>query len=104
MAEAYLKDQKRVLPCAAYLKGEYGVKGLYVGVPVVIGAKGIEKIVEIKLNPSERAEFNKSIRAVRKTVSESQQILRAMEAEKAKKAAAKKPAKKRAPAKRPAKK
>lgn len=109
MAEAYLKDQKRVLPCAAYLKGEYGVKGLYVGVPVVIGAKGIEKIVEIKLNPSERAEFNKSIRAVRKTVSESQQILRAMEAEQAKRAAAKKPAKKKAakkkaPAKRPAKK
>jgi len=50
MAESYLKDNKRVLPCAAYLNGEYGVKGLYVGVPVVIGKKGVEKIVELKLN------------------------------------------------------
>ncbi len=46
MAETYLKDKKRVLPCAAYLNGEYGVKGMYVGVPVVIGAKGVERIVE----------------------------------------------------------
>ena len=89
MAEAFLKDKKRVLPCAAYLRGEYGIKGLYVGVPVVIGAKGIEKIVEIKLDPAERAEFNKSIRAVRKVVDESKLILRAMEAEDAKKAVAK---------------
>src|SRR5574339_546654 len=51
MAESYLRDKKRVLPCAAMLNGEYGVKGLYVGVPVIIGAGGIEKIVEIKLNP-----------------------------------------------------
>ena len=50
MAESYLKDKKRVLPCAAYLNGEYGVKGLYVGVPVVIGAGGVERIVEIDLN------------------------------------------------------
>ena len=49
MAESYLKDNKRVLPCAAYLNGEYGVKGLYVGVPVIIGRKGVEKIVELKL-------------------------------------------------------
>ena len=99
MAEAYLKDKKRVLPCAAYLRGEYGVKGLYVGVPVVIGAKGIEKIVEIKLDPAERAEFNKSVRAVRKVVGESQKILNAMEAEDAKKAAAKKkPAARKKPA------
>lgn len=90
MAEAYLKDKKRVLPCAAYLRGEYGVKGLYVGVPVVIGARGIEKIVEIKLDPAERSEFNKSVRAVRKVVSESQKILRAMEAEDRKKATTKK--------------
>ncbi len=65
MAEAYLKDKKRVLPCAAYLKGQYGVKGMYVGVPCVIGAKGVEKIVEIKLDRMEKAEFNKSVRAVK---------------------------------------
>jgi malate dehydrogenase len=76
MAEAYLKDKKRVLPCAAYLRGEYGVKGLYVGVPVVIGAKGVERIVEIKLNPAEKAAFNKSVRAVKKMIAESKNILK----------------------------
>ena len=55
MAESYLKDKKRVLPCAAKLNGEYGVKGLYVGVPVVIGAKGIERIVEVKLDANEKS-------------------------------------------------
>ena len=65
MAESYLKDNKRVLPCAAYLNGEYGVKGLYVGVPVVIGKKGVEKIVELKLNSSEKKQFNNSVKAVR---------------------------------------
>jgi malate dehydrogenase len=65
MAEAYLYDQKRVLPCAAYLKGQYGVKDMYVGVPVVIGAKGVERIVEIKLDKEEKAGFTKSVRAVR---------------------------------------
>ncbi len=65
MADSYLKDKKRVLPCAAHLNGEYGVKGLYVGVPVVIGAKGVERIVEIKLNASERAAFRNSVKAVR---------------------------------------
>ena len=64
MAESYLKDKKRVLPCAAYLSGEYGVKGLYVGVPVVIGAGGVERILEIKLDRSEKAAFNKSVRSV----------------------------------------
>ena len=64
MAESYLKDKKRVLPCAAYLNGEYGVKDLYVGVPVVIGAKGVERIVEIELNGAERAMFDKSVAAV----------------------------------------
>ena len=54
MAESYLKDKKRVLPCAAFLKGEYGVKGTYVGVPVIIGAGGVEKVVEISLNGSEQ--------------------------------------------------
>ncbi len=77
MAEAYLKDKRRVLPCAAYLRGEYGVKGLYVGVPCVIGAKGIEKVVEIKLDRTERAAFNKSVKAVRNMVAESKRILAA---------------------------
>ena len=61
MAESYLRDKKRVLPCAAWLNGEYGVKDLYVGVPVVIGAKGVERIVEIELNGAERAMFDKSV-------------------------------------------
>ena len=65
MAEAYLNDQKRLLPCAAYLSGEYGVKGLYVGVPTVIGAKGVEKIVEIPLSASEKTAFKKSVSAVK---------------------------------------
>jgi malate dehydrogenase len=64
MAESYLRDKKRVLPCAAWLNGEYGVKDLYVGVPVVIGAKGVERIVEIELNSAERAMFEKSAAAV----------------------------------------
>ncbi len=68
MAESYLRDKKRVLPCAAKLNGEYGVKGLYIGVPVVIGAKGVEKIVEIKLNADEQAMFDKSVAAVREMV------------------------------------
>ena len=65
MAEAYLQDQKRVLPCAAYLGGQYGQKDIYVGVPVVLGAKGVERVVEIKLDKQERAMFNKSVAAVK---------------------------------------
>jgi malate dehydrogenase len=65
MAESYLKNNKRVLPCAAYLNGEYGVKGLYVGVPVVIGNKGVERILELKLNSTEKKQFNNSVKAVR---------------------------------------
>jgi len=65
MAESYLLDKKRVLPCAAWLTGQYGVKDLYVGVPVVIGSKGAEKIVEIKLNADEKAMFDKSVGAVK---------------------------------------
>jgi malate dehydrogenase len=64
MAESYLKDQKRVLPCAAWLNGEYGIKDLYVGVPVVIGSKGVERIVELDLNSSEREMFDKSAASV----------------------------------------
>lgn len=65
MAESYLRDKKRVLPCAAYLNGQYGVKDLYVGVPVIIGAGGIEKIVELKLTAEEQAAFDASVNAVR---------------------------------------
>ncbi len=65
MAEAYLRDKKRVLPCAAYVKGAYGLDGIYVGVPVVIGAKGVERIVEIELNAAEKKEFQKSVEHVR---------------------------------------
>jgi malate dehydrogenase len=69
MAESYLKDKKRILPCAAHLSGQYGIDDLYVGVPVVIGAGGVEKIVEIKLNSEEKALFDKSVDAVRSLVS-----------------------------------
>ncbi len=65
MAEAYLKDQKRVLPCAAYCDGEFGLKDMYVGVPTVIGAGGIERIVNIKLNKDEQDMFDKSVDAVK---------------------------------------
>ena len=65
MAESYLRDKKRVLPCAAYVKGAYGLDGLYVGVPVVLGAGGVEKIVEISLNADEKAMFDHSVGAVR---------------------------------------
>jgi malate dehydrogenase len=64
MAESYLKDKKRVLPCAAHLNGEYGVDDLYVGVPVVLGAGGVERIVEIKLDNDEKNQFKNSIKAV----------------------------------------
>jgi malate dehydrogenase len=65
MAESYLRDKKRVLPCAAYLKGEYGVKDLYVGVPAVIGAGGIERVVELQLNAAEKKMLDKSVDSVR---------------------------------------
>jgi len=65
MAESYIKDKKRVLPCAAFLNGEYGVRGLYVGVPVIIGSGGVERIVEIELNAEEQAMFTKSVDSVK---------------------------------------
>jgi malate dehydrogenase len=68
MAESYLRDKKRVLPCATYLNGEYGLKDMYVGVPAVIGAKGIERIVELQLNGTERAMFDKSAEAVQSLI------------------------------------
>jgi malate dehydrogenase len=68
MVEAILKDKKKILPCAAYLDGQYGVKGLYVGVPVKLGAKGVEQILEIRLQADEQAAFQKSVGAVRELV------------------------------------
>jgi malate dehydrogenase len=68
MAESYLRDKKRVVPCATYLNGEYGVKDLYVGVPAIIGGKGAERIVEIELNSAERSMFDKSVDSVRSLV------------------------------------
>jgi len=65
MVEAILRDRRRVLPCAAYLRGEYGIDGLYVGVPVVLGNGGVEKVIEISLTDDERAAFNRSADAVR---------------------------------------
>jgi len=68
MAESYLKDKKRVLPCAVLLRGEYGLNDLYVGVPVVIGAKGVERIVEVKFTDAEKAAFGKSCDSVKKLI------------------------------------
>ena len=66
MAESFLKNKKMILPCATYLNGEYGVKDLYVGVPVVIGNKGIEKVIELNLSANEKKQFNHSVKEVRK--------------------------------------
>jgi malate dehydrogenase len=68
MAESYLKDKKRVLPCAAYLTGEYGVNGLFIGVPAVINANGVDRVIEIDLNTHERADFKRSVEAVQNLV------------------------------------
>ncbi len=70
MAESYLRDQKRTMACSALLEGQYGVKGLFLGVPVVIGAGGVEKVVEIELTDEEKAMFAKSVESVKKSVNE----------------------------------
>ena len=70
MAESYLKDKKRVLPCAALCEGEFGVNGYFIGVPTVIGKNGIEKILDFKLLDDEKAELDKTLKAVKKTVTE----------------------------------
>jgi malate dehydrogenase len=75
MAEAYLLDKKRVLPCAAWLTGQYGVKDLYVGVPTVIGEKGIERIIEITLDGDEKVAFDKSVGAVRGLLDATKKLL-----------------------------
>jgi malate dehydrogenase len=74
MAESYLKDKKRVLPCAAYLNGEYGVKGLYAGVPVVISAKGVERVIELELTSAEQDAFMHSVASVKSLVELCQRI------------------------------
>jgi malate dehydrogenase len=74
MAESYLKDLKKQLPCAAYLDGEYGVKELYAGVPVIIGSKGVEKVVELDLSQEEKHSFDKSIQSVRALFKDAQKI------------------------------
>ena len=75
MAESYLKDKKRMIPCAAMLNGEYGVKGLYIGVPVVIGAGGVERIVEVEFNAKEKAMFDKSVAAVKSLIDATKKIV-----------------------------
>jgi malate dehydrogenase len=74
MAESFLKDKKRVLPCAAHLSGQYGVNDLYVGVPCVIGAGGVERIIEIKLNAQARGNFDVSVDAVKELLEACRQI------------------------------
>ena len=76
MAESYLKDKRRVLPCAAYLDGEYGIKGLYVGAPVIIGKGGVEKVVEIQLNAEEKALLQKSADAVKTLCGVTEKLLK----------------------------
>lgn len=75
MAEAYLKDQRRLLPCAAWVDGQYGLDGIYVGVPVIIGEGGVEKVVEIELSESEKAEFNNSVDSVRGLIAKSKELM-----------------------------
>ena len=74
MAESYIKDLKKTLPCAAYLNGEYGVKNLYAGVPVIIGSKGVEKVVELTLDKYEKENFDLSIKAVRDLIAKAKEI------------------------------
>ena len=74
MAESYIKDLKKKLPCAAYLNGEYGVKNLYAGVPVIIGKGGVEKVITLALNKYEKENFDLSIRAVKDLIVKAKKI------------------------------
>ncbi|SFO71911.1 malate dehydrogenase (NAD) [Cohaesibacter marisflavi] len=74
MAESYLKDKKRVMPCAAHLSGEYGIDGMYVGVPTVIGAGGIERVVEIEMDKDEKAQFDNSVDSVKGLIEACQRL------------------------------
>ena len=76
MVESFLKDENRILPCAAYLNGEYGVKGLYVGVPVIINKTGVKKVIELKLNSSEKKQFLKSVNAVKTLTKLAEKLLK----------------------------
>jgi malate dehydrogenase len=75
MAESFLRDKKRLLPCAAYLTGQYGVSGIYVGVPVIIGAGGVEKIVEISMTDDEKKMFDHSVNAVKGLVDATKKLM-----------------------------
>jgi malate dehydrogenase len=76
MAEAYLLNQKKLLPCAAYLNGQYGLKNMYMGVPTIIGNKGIEKIIEVKLSANEKSMLKKSVKSVQGLVSAVDKLLK----------------------------
>ena len=76
MAESFLKNKKLILPCAVFLNGQYGVKGLYVGVPAIIGSKGVERILELKLSANEKKQFLKSVKSVRKLSSIANKLIR----------------------------
>ena len=70
MAESYLRDKKRLIPCAALCEGEFGVDGYFIGVPTVIGANGVEKIIEFKMNDEEKTQLDQTLEAVKKTIVE----------------------------------
>ena len=72
MAESYIRDKKRVIPCASLCEGEFGIDGYFIGVPTVIGCNGVEKILEFSLNDDEKTELNKTLEAVKKTVAETE--------------------------------
>ena len=74
MAESYLRDQRRIIPCAAYLEGQYGLTDIYVGVPTIIGKNGVERIIEIELNDTEAKYFDASVDSVKKLINDSQKI------------------------------
>ena len=76
MAEAYLLDQKKLLPCAAFIKNKYGLKSMYMGMPVIIGSKGVEEIIEVSLSSSEKNMLKKSIKSVQGLVSAVDKILK----------------------------
>ena len=79
MAESYLLDQKKQLPCAAYLNGEFGFKDIYAGVPVIIGSNGVEKIIEIDLTKKEKEDFKNSVEAVKDLFAAAQKIDNSLE-------------------------
>ena len=74
MAESYLRDQKRMIPCAAYLEGQYGLRNMYVGVPTVIGKNGVERVIEIELDNTEREHFDISVASVKKLIEDCKNI------------------------------